>query len=219
MIDHEAVAREKITEKYLLDELDPLARDEFEAHYFNCPECALDVRVGSALVEELKRELTQTRETEKVVELIHPNTWLESLRPSFTISAFALLLVAIAIQTWRISHVEGRPQVLPWAAVTVGTWGSDGPLITTTGRQGFLLFVRIPPGGNYSQYAAALHGPDGKVEWSLIMPVAAGQDQWSIQVPPANRESGDYTLDVNGISATGETKEVGHTQFQLKIDN
>lgn len=43
-MDHTAVVRQKMTERYLLDELDAEVRDEFEEHFFDCPECALDIR-------------------------------------------------------------------------------------------------------------------------------------------------------------------------------
>ena len=79
--------------------------------------------------------------------------------------------------------------------------------------------MRIPPDGSYSNYTADLYSPAGKVEWSLTIPVTAGQDQWPVQVPGANREAGTYTLAVRGVTAAGESKEVGRTSFELKIQN
>jgi hypothetical protein len=135
----------------------------------------------------------------------------------------ALLLVVVGYQNLvtypRLQQALSRPQVLPWAPVNVGTWGSGGPVITVSPGQGFLLFVRIPPDGSYSHYQADLYGPAGKVEWSLTIPVAAGQDQWPVQVPGSNREAGTYTVAVRGVTASGESKEAGRTSFQLKIQN
>jgi len=53
-MDHNEVVRQKLTEKYLLNELESEQRDEFEEHYFECPECALDIRAGSEFVESSK---------------------------------------------------------------------------------------------------------------------------------------------------------------------
>jgi hypothetical protein len=110
-----------------------------------------------------------------------------------------------------------RPQVLPWASVNVGTWGSGGPVITTRPGQGFLLFARIPPDGGYSHYTAELYNPAGKLEWSLTIPAASAQDQWPVQVPGANRQAGSYTLAVRGVTAAGEAQEVGRASFELQI--
>jgi len=36
-------------------------------------------------------------------------------------------------------------------------------------------------------------------------------------VPPAAREAGNYILAVRGITAAGESKEVGRAPFELQI--
>ena len=109
------------------------------------------------------------------------------------------------------------PQVPPWASVNVGTFGSEVPIVKTNAGQGFLLFVRIPPEGIYSQYTAELYNPAGKVEWKVVIPASSTQDQWPLQVPPANREAGSYSLVVRGVSAAGESKEIGRASFELQI--
>src|SRR5450631_2029029 len=60
-MDHDVVVRQKMTERYLLDELDPAARDEFEEHFFDCADCALDVHAGALFVEQSKVVLAEGR--------------------------------------------------------------------------------------------------------------------------------------------------------------
>src|SRR5713101_3655843 len=62
-MDHDVVVRQHMTEKYLLDELEPQARDEFEEHFFDCPDCALDVRAGAMFVEQSKIALAEKSES------------------------------------------------------------------------------------------------------------------------------------------------------------
>src|SRR5438270_733873 len=45
-VEHETAVQQKLTERYLLNELDVDARNEFEEHFFDCPECAFDVQAG-----------------------------------------------------------------------------------------------------------------------------------------------------------------------------
>jgi Putative zinc-finger len=225
-MNHDMVVRERITEKYLLRELDPEVRDEFEEHYFDCSECALDVRAGSEFVAHSKVVLAESPEA----ELAHatsrePNPasrgWFAWLRPAFAAPGLALLLAVIGYQN-LVTYPELRlalqqPQVLPWASVNVGTWGGGGtPLIVPAGK-GFLLFVRIPPDGVYARYEADLHNPSGKLEWSLTIPASAGQDQWPVQVPGTNQEAGTYKISVRGITLAGESKDLGSTSFELQI--
>ena len=53
-MDHKVVTAQNMTERYLLNELDPAQRDEFEEHYFNCTSCAADVQAAALLVEKIK---------------------------------------------------------------------------------------------------------------------------------------------------------------------
>ncbi len=53
-MQHADAIRSMASEKYLLDELTPELREEFEEHFFSCPECALDMRAGAAFLEHSK---------------------------------------------------------------------------------------------------------------------------------------------------------------------
>ena len=224
-MNHELVVRQKMTERYLLDELDPEQRDEFEEHLFDCPECALDVRAGATFVEQSKAFLAEnTADTAPVrVPMAAPAkaAWFAWLRPALAVPALAVLLLLVAYQNLvtypKLQNALNQPQVLPWASVNVGTWGAGGPTITTALGQGFLLFLRIPPAGVYAHYTADLYDPAGNVEWSLTIPAAPGQDQWPVQVPGSNRAAGTYTLAVRGITAAGENKDLGRTSFELQV--
>jgi hypothetical protein len=227
-MDHEMVVQQKTTERYLLNELDSESREEFEEHFFDCPECAFDVRLGCTFVDRTKSVLGKISVAETAASSIRTATrvdrgWLSWLRPVFAAPALALLLLVVGYQNLvtypRLQRSLSRPQVLPWAPVNIGTWGSGHALITASPGQGFLLFVRIPPEGGYSHYTANLYNPAGKMEWSLTIPAIAGQDQWPVQIPGSNREAGTYTMAVRGVTAAGESKEVGRTSFELKIQN
>lgn len=231
-MDHDTVVRQKMPEKYLLGELSSEIRDEFEEHFFDCKECALDVQAGSLFVEQSKIVLAERSVAisgnSVAAETSSKPGWLSGLRsilrPVTVVPVLALLTV-IGYQNLvtypQLTRQLNSPQVLAWAPVNVGTYGSEGPVITTHPGEGFLLFARIPPDSGYAHYAAELYNPAGKLEWSLTIPVtsaqaAAEQDQWPVQVPGANRDTGTYTLKVRGVTATGESKEVGQASFELK---
>jgi Putative zinc-finger len=224
-MDHDLVVREKMTERYLLDELDPRERDQFEEHYFDCPDCALDVRAGAELIAQSKAILAETPEeafTQTDVGHFKPaRGWFAWLRPAFVVPVMAALLLVIGYQNLvtypKLQSELHQPQVLPWGSVNVGTWGEGGPTISVPHGKGFLLFVRIPPDGSYMRYTADLYNHDGKLESSFPIPASSQQDQWPVQIPAANYEVGNYTLDVHGVTAAGESKEVGKASFVLRV--
>jgi len=220
-MDHTAVVREKMTERYLLNELESQVRDEFEEHYFDCSECALDVSAGSQFVEHSKLVLAENSEPVPVRATLRPDPvrgWFAWLRPAFAAPALALLLAVAGYQTLVNSKLQSelrQPQVLPAVSVNVGTWGAAATAVPE--GQGLLLLVRIPPDGAFVRYTADVRSPAGKPEGSFTITPAAGQDIWSVTIPRITREAGTYTLAVHGVTSAGETRDLESTTFQLQI--
>lgn len=222
-MDHNVVVREKMTERYLLNELDSAVRDEFEQHYFDCAECAQDVQAASAFIDQSKIVLARVQEAAAPVPQPAPQRlgWLGWLRPAFAAPALALLLAVVGYQNLvtlpNMARSLKTPDVLPWTTVNLDTLGGEGNVIHAQSGKGFILFLRMPPERNYRTYKADLYNPAGKLEWSLTIPASENQDQLSVQVPPANRAAGTYTVQLNGISPTGESKAVGRASFELQV--
>ena len=224
-MDHTAVVRDKTTERYLLNELAPEVRDEFEEHYFTCPECALDVSAGFQFVEHSKSVLAESSKPSSVTVSPDPGRvqpgWFAWLRPAFAAPALALLLAVAGYQSLvmvpRLRSELNQPRVLPAVSVNVGTWGAGGAPTSIPAGKGLLLFVRIPPDNGYARYAAQLYNPRGTLEGSFTITSTAGQDQWSVMVPGIHREAGTYTMAVQGFTSTGEAKDLGNTSFELQI--
>jgi len=222
-MDHTAVVREKMTERYLLNELESEVRDEFEEHYFDCPDCALDVSAGSQFVEHSKLVLGESSEPVPARATQRPDPvprgWFAWLRPAFAAPALALLLAVVGYQNLvtypKLQSDLRLPQVLPAVPVNLGTYGAGET--TVSAGKGLVLSLRIPPDGVFVRYTLELSNPAGKLESSFTIAPAAGQDQWSVTIPRITREAGTYTMAVHGVTAAGETKDLGSTSFQLQI--
>src|ERR1700684_1717677 len=141
-MDHNMVVREKITEKYLLEELDPALRDEFEEHFFDCQECARDVRAASEFVAHSKVVLAERSATVAAFAKATPSPassggWFSWLRPAFAVPVLALLLVVIAYQNLAtLPHLTKgvtQPQLLSAATVNLLTYGQNAPALLTHG--------------------------------------------------------------------------------------
>lgn len=224
-MDHDIAIRQRMTEKYLLDELDAKAREEFEEHFFDCTTCAFDVRAGAIFIEQSKTALA-AGPTEDSVRRASPSPaksgWFSSLRPAWTLPVMALLLATIGYQNVvtypRLRQKLNSPGVLPLASVNIGTYGSQPPVVRVHEAGDFLIFVRIPPEDEFASYTADLYDPAGKLEWSVTIPATPGQDQWPIHVPAENRAAGVYSLVAHGVDARGESKELGRASFELQIE-
>ena len=50
-MDHRQATQLTAVEKYLLDELTPEVRDQFEEHFFDCQDCAADLRATAGHIQ------------------------------------------------------------------------------------------------------------------------------------------------------------------------
>src|SRR5579864_460194 len=103
-MQHAEAIRSMASEKYLLNELTPELRENFEEHFFGCPECALDVKAGAAFIEH-SRTVFSAPDADPIAVVANRVTpskagWLAWLGPAFAIPALAILLLAIAYQNF-----------------------------------------------------------------------------------------------------------------------
>jgi hypothetical protein len=222
-MDHSEAVSLMAAEKYLLGELPAESREQFEEHFFDCQECARDVRAGAAFVEHTKVVLAEPVDVTSKSASAPPAKpgWLAWLRPAFVVPVLAALLVVMGYQNLvtypQLKQMASSPQILPWASINVSTRGATTTQISSHVGQGFHLLVNIPPDGRYTSYTFDLSSPSGRLEWSRTIPAASSDEARSIYVPGANQEQGAYTLAVRGSTATNESSDLGRYSIEVQI--
>jgi hypothetical protein len=223
-MDHSESIRLMAAEKYLLDELTPESREQFEEHFFDCQECALEVRAGAAFVEHSKVVLVEpvtVSSARASVPAPAERGWFAWLRPAFVVPVMAVLLVVIGYQNLvtypQLKQAVASPQILPWASINISTRGTSTTRISPHVGEGFHLLVNIPPESRYSSYTFDLSSPSGRLEWSRTIPASSSDEARSIYVPGANQEQGVYKLAVHGITATSESSDLGLYSIEVQI--
>ncbi len=224
-MDHDEAVRQKATERYLLDELDPELKDQFEEHLFDCQDCALDVRAAAMFVEQSKAIFSEPAVTlpQRAPAPAATAGRLAWLRPAFAVPVLALLLAVVAYQNLvtypHLMRAANRPQVGPWASINVSTRGATSIVIKAHSGEGFALLINLPPEEGFASYAADLYNPAQKLEWSGPISTATPEESRQIYIPGRNRKPGIYKLVVRGITAAGESKEISQHSIDLQIQN
>jgi hypothetical protein len=229
MNHHEAV-RQAAVEKYLLSEMLPAERDEFEEHYFGCRDCAADLRATAAFLDEVNKELGREaaagRSTPKFVP-VGSRSWAAFLwRPAFVAPAFALLLVIIVYQNFpgsaRVAGETARmglPEILPTLSlIGAGSRGGPIPVLTASKGQPALVLVDIPAAEQFSRYDCALLAPGGAALWRVSIAPEQARDTVSIRIPAEHWERGDYTLLVQGFAADAPESPVKVATYRFTVN-
>src|SRR5271163_4695785 len=188
MDHHEAVRREAV-EKYLLSELPPPERDEFEEHFFDCQECAADLRTTAAFLDAAKREFKRTPAARPAPKAAKKSRFAFLWSPAFASPAFALLLLVIAYQNVvvypRLAAEVAQtrnPEILPSLSLIGGnSRGGAVPSVAVGRSQPLLLSVDIPVADQYARYSCVLVAPSGAIVWRMPVSAAQAKDTVSIR--------------------------------------
>lgn len=229
-MDHQDAARHGTIEKYLLDELAPPERDEFEEHFFACQECAADLRMTAAFLDAAARELERFAPARPTVAAPTPagkSRFASLFRPAFAAPAFATLLLVIAYQNGVVYPrlaaelaASRTPEIL--ASVSLIGGNSRGAAVasaTLTPAQPLLLTFDIPTAERFTSYTCVLMAPSGEVLWRVPVSRDQAKDTVSIRVPVGQWRSGDYRLIVQGHSPSPEQEPAELASYRFTVNS
>jgi hypothetical protein len=232
-MNHNEAVEQMTVERYLLGELDNTARDEFEEHLFNCPECALDTRVANAFIDGAKAQLGELAPAQPQVKSAPKREkgrsfWSLAWRPAFAAPVFAALAAVVCYQNLvtlpDLRKAGGEPAVIPVAPLTGATRGDVRATITADPAHGIAVPIDIPldPGlGSFVSYSFQVRDPQGKLAWSGSIPAPAppstGDFNLSLVLPGRILKDGAYSVSIAGIGAHGESTPIEQYAFNVAV--
>jgi hypothetical protein len=223
-MDHNQAAELTAVERYLLQEMTPQECEEFEEHYFDCQECATDLRATAAFMDAAKKELKTTpfSRTGGTKSSSFPSPWSTALVWS-ALAASLLVIVyqnAVVFPRFKTQIAALRsPEVLPVISLVRGnSRGGEAPAATSIVAGGsVLLSLDVPTQDRFSSYTCLLYAPDGRLLGSVPVSAQAARDTLSIRVAPAGHESGTYNLKVQGnVEQGGTPVDLSNYSFVLQ---
>ena len=229
-MNHFEATQSRAVEKYLLGEMLPPERDEFEEHFFDCPECAADLRATAAFIDTAKQELKDISRSMAQPQPVKRSPFILSWKPAFAWGALAASLLVTAYQnilvfphlTNEIAQLKA-PEVLPSLSLVSGnSRGGETSSMTVTNAKPFLLLVDIPTQDRFMSYTCSLYSPSGSLAWQVQISAQEAKDTVSIRVPEVEKAPGRYTLIVRGDgdrTSSGPAVEVAQYRFTLKVQD
>jgi anti-sigma factor RsiW len=221
MMDHAEATRRFAAEQYLLGELTESEREEFENHFFACPECAETVEAGVALVANTQAVLGEgTQFPDTPVPAWKKWLGLEwGFAPAAALAGCLLMLVVVGYQNMvqipALLHRNESGALAMAPAVPVRAARRQQAL-TFSRRKGMLsLTIAHEWEQAYSGYAAEIErSKDHRVV--LKTEIAATAADLSVSALPEGLETGPYTLTIYGLrEGSTEKTAVARVPFTL----
>src|ERR1700761_8251641 len=227
-MNHTEAIEQLAAERYLLDELAPHAREAFEEHFFDCQECALDMRAGALLVHTTKSEFPPIPSPVAVPDrALKPRSasWLFWLRPAFAMPAFAALLAIVVFQNTvtfpALREATTQPRLLALNHLRPATRGADLPTISADRVHGAALQVDLSNETAVHSYSVDLLDAQEKRVWSTTMRSGSQgpkqDEQFSLYLPGAKLQNGPYLLKITGVDAQGHNTPIEEYRFDIVV--
>jgi len=230
-MDHSEAVRLQAAEKYVLGELQGPLRDEYEEHYFDCAECAADLKATAAFVGMSRMAFRE--EPSAAAAAVERRTspqlsWIQRFRWAFVaVPTFAALALAVIVgyqQEVTIPNLQksatpagssASTQVLELGASAVRrgayTAASETPFLINPTAEFSVNFDFTPSGEPASAYVCQLKDSAGRILLQQAVPGARANQAFSLAVPSGLLASpGKYqVVFLPADSATGQPSSAG----------
>jgi hypothetical protein len=211
-MDHAQAIQTQAAEKYLLGEFSAAEQGEFAEHFFDCEECAKDVRLTALFMDTAKRVMAADPGATPHAALKRSSSgW----QPAWYAVAASIALLAVILYQNVVTIPKLRsfaaPQALEYFSIVgMGSRGSGQTVVTPSHEKPFVLLADIPSHGNIDQYRCEILNADGKTVLSIDVSEALARKTVPLLIPASTLPAGNYTFAVSG-----RTKEDGaFTQFE-----
>jgi hypothetical protein len=207
-VNHFQAVSSRATERYLLDEMAELERHDFERHYFDCAECAEDLRQASLMREGVRAGLAGGSSS---------SVW-SGWRPSVVLpwAAAAVLVVALGYQSLgtRPQEIVGDAAIQPLVAVTLRAASRGAIPIIEPGRAVALAVdVSVPTGTAELAYELRDNGDRVVAAGRAATPELGSPLLLALQ-PSTFEAPGSYSLVIRDAAPDG--RELGAYRFTVR---
>lgn len=228
-MDHLEAVKLQAAEKYVLGELPPDLREQYEEHYFECAECAEDLKATLAFVGAAREVMREEPAPASAVQKERParSGWATWFRPAIFVPAMAALVLGIGYYSFssrpKVGEITAPGQVLD-SSPSFGLRGGDRlenekTVLQVRGKGSFQLRFDFVPAQDhdFSIYTGELQDKSSRVLLQFDIPRDRINKEVNLIVPAGLLRPGDYTLAVFGGDASSSSKTaVGKFVFALQ---
>lgn len=236
MTNHTPEARSDTAEQYLLGRMSADDREQYEAHFFSCEECAEEVRVTAAFLDNLRH--VTVSDAPAVASGVDarpanpaPSWWSRVMMPLFwpvPAGAAALLVLSVGLtgylsviaipQVGRDGDATPRIQAAPWYFLSASR-DNELPVVTATDRERWVgLTLSRSFARSAALYRCEVRDAKGAVVLTDVVSGPRAGDELQILLPTTTLVPGVYTVAVAGVdSASSQPPQSEYVLYRFSF--
>jgi hypothetical protein len=202
-MEHAEAIEKRMAEQYALGELLDTDRDAFEQHFFDCPDCATDVRDAVTMMDSGRAVMREP----KVVISSRRTSWWAAMATAASLAGFAMVGYQRAVvipQVAENAQNEARKGGVIQRETVELSAVRDSMSEQPTGlkaNQPFVLTLSIPPESGPGPVRAVIR-TGGRIVQSY--PITAEEARKFVSVEFHALPAGHYDLIIESIPTQGE---------------
>ena len=230
-MEHSEAQNQRAAERYMLGDLTVSEVEEFERHFFDCPQCSEELRTLTILRENARAVFVEQESApsqvaaavieQKPVYIEQPSIEKRPSWFSFNIWAPALAMLAIAVFAgFKFGERgAGEPQSISSFPVYAATRGSETIVGPAAGAKFFTLYMDRTWERDFASYRAAVRvdGPSREEKTSIPIPTPAQGASIQLLFPAQKLSAGRYILTIFGKDAAGNEAIAAEYPFTLRV--
>jgi hypothetical protein len=220
-MDHLDADKTKAVERYMLGDLSVSEVEEFERHFFDCPQCSEELR-ALTIFQENARAVFVEQDLATIPASVHAPesaaSWWHGFSPLFWIrpSAMALAALVIGVFAGYLTFAMGGGAQVREFPIYAQARGEETIVSPAAGSKSYLLDFDKTWDGDYASYRAVVRDASGVERLTMPITLGAPGEAILVQVPTHKLASGKYVLVMMGAGADKET-ELARFPYTLQI--
>jgi len=218
-LDHLHAQQTQAAERYVLGELTAAEAEEFELHFFECPQCAIAVDSGQEFIDaarvSFREPLTAKAKARQDVRTPRPSfferiseTLAAIFRPAVAVPVMAALAAIAAYEGVVASNLNRvlETAVSVPAVQLIGASRGDEMIVPVLPGEHFApVLVDVPPGAPFKTYICVLNreNHENKEILTSTSPAPPDGEPIEIQLPVKRLKDGKYDIVVYGLTPEG----------------
>jgi hypothetical protein len=221
-MDHLGAENMKAVERYVLGDLAVSEVEEFERHFFDCPQCSEELRALTLFQENARAVFAEQDLTPIPVRVHAPESaagwWRGWFSPLFHRQwAMGLTALVVGIFAGYLTFASREnPQAVSAYPLYAQARGEETVVSPATGSKFFTLYWDRTWDADYASYRAVLRDASGAEKFTLPVAPGAPGDAIHLLIPTRKLTPGKYVLVMLG-NANGNDTELARFPFALQF--